>query len=190
MRRREGDRSTFAIGTNGLLPFLVFGGLLLSAWAEAHGLQLSLRVEGKSIVGRVYYDGELPAKKAMVRVETPEGERVIEFLTNDSGRFRQPMAYRADYTVIVETVDLHQAKATLKESDFPDDMPSLKVDPTYKQRVEKTIQEQFASTDDIHQIREQLDRIETAIRLRDVLGGVGIIVGVLAIVYFVKQRWK
>lgn len=188
---RTPSRRVGLANKNGPVPFFLMVTAFASCGnADAHGLYLSVRVEGTSIVGRAYYEGELPAKKAIVRVETMEGEPVVEMLTDESGRFRRPMPYRADYNVIVETADLHEARAILKESDFPEEMQSLKVDPTYKRMAEQTIQEQFASAKDIDQMREQLDRIETAIRLRDVLGGVGIIIGVLAIVYFMKQQWQ
>lgn len=158
--------------------------------AQAHSLRVFASASGETITGRVYYDGNLPAAGAKVRIQSPAGSLVGELTTSVEGRFSYTVQYRADYRIIAETADLHRAETTVRSTAFSSKLPSIEVVPHIRQIVEDATEEQLRgeTSNEFHQLKEQMDRLESTIRLRDILGGIGIILGVLAIVYFLKGR--
>ena len=178
---------------NNLLPRLV---ILLSLGAassiSAHELRLFVDVEGSEIVGRLHFEGGGPASGTVVQIINPRREIVAEVTTDAEGRFRQAMKNRADYVIRARTIDLHQAEGTIKADRFPNSLPTLADVAPVTHSSESVSDEAFhrEMRAEIRLIREQLDRVESSIGLRDIVGGIGFIVGILGLLLFLRQRAK
>lgn len=146
--------------------------------ASAHGVDLLVLPEGSQLVGHAAYEGGSPVSKAEVSVIDSEGAIVDTLLTDEEGRFSYTPDARGDYTFVVKTADGHyvETKATATmggpaESHVEGD-----------DSVRQIVQEEIAP------VRVQLDALERKYRFRDILGGIGYIVGIVGLMAWVQGR--
>ncbi|MBX9653364.1 carboxypeptidase-like regulatory domain-containing protein [bacterium] len=168
-----------------LLCVLVIGSPL-----AAHDLRLVVAVEGKEITGLLSYPGGEPAAGTVVQFIDPRYKIVAEVTADAEGRFRQPVPVRCDYLIRARTIDLHHAEVTVKEEQLPTDLPPLPDSiPDSPHQITQS-DEQFKREIqlELKLMREQIDRLESSIGLRDIVGGIGFIVGILGLLLFLRQR--
>jgi nickel transport protein len=155
---------------------------VLSMTAHAHDLHIFLASEGRTLVGRVTYAGGGPATSAQVSVESAEGEVLAEMPVDGQGAFRFEAGRPRDLVVRVRTPDLHAAVAVMRRSDWADERPSASDAPS----VERSSTAELAK--EVRLLREQVDRLENGVGIRDVVGGIGFVVGILGVLALVRQR--
>ena len=169
---------------------VTFLSLSASTSITAHELRLFVDVEGAEIVGRLHFEGGRPASGTVVQIINPRREIVAEVTTDADGRFRQAVKNRTDYVVRARTIDLHQTEGTIESDRFPEELPSLTdlppMLPTPAPTGDAAFQREMRA--EIRLMREQLDRVESSIGLRDIVGGIGFIVGILGLLLFLRQR--
>ncbi len=173
------------------LTCVLFG----AANARAHKLNVFASAEGKTIRGKAYFQGGAPARNVTVTAFGPTGEAVARTKTDDAGRFFIEADKRGDYRLLAETVDGHGGEYTLRESALPNDSPAPAgsarplpetASPTMADATPASAsgEELAALRAEVVHLEEQLLAYEDRIRLTDILGGVGYIVGITGAAYY------
>jgi nickel transport protein len=150
--------------------------------------------EGGVIEGRVYAGGAgVPG--AAVRVFDNQGVALGETVTAEDGAFMFQATAGIDHWIVVESGDGHREVVTVKAEELlaggpsslnpPDrsDETPVRISPEALQAmVEKAVARQ------VRPLREALHAYENRVRWHDVLGGVGYILGVAGIVFYLFGR--
>lgn len=177
--------------------------LLLNAKpAYAHKLKLFATAEGEIISGYAYVSGGARLRDQTVQVLSPGGDKLGKTRTNEKGEFTFTARCKCDHLLRIDAGDGHGAGFVVKAHELPDDLPVLNATVT---KITSEAPAQLVSTEtagqhelpakledviskavskQIRPLREQLDRLEEKIRLRDILGGVGYILGITGIAFY------
>lgn len=189
----------FAIFTlQSLLVLLV----LLVSPASAHKIHVFASAKGTTIEGEVYASGNQPIRNAAVTVLGPRGEKLGETTTDDDGAFRFAARQRVEHTFVVDTGDGHHMKYKLPADELPASLSaSEKAPPAALKSMGAAPPSPSASSHEnldtaalrqeleaVHaqvvQLRKQLDAYEQQVRLHDILGGVGVILGLMGASFY------
>ena len=206
-RKRSLSASGFLLAAAALL-------MLCAPPAHAHRVRLFATVEGNTINGYGYFPGGGRLKNSAIEVFGQNGEKLGELHTDQKGEFSFEARYRCDHLLIVDTGDGHRAEWTVSVDELPESLPlpggfeagpaagdaarpgplvpaaGATVAATGKKMLGETsasdMEEAVAEvvSKQIRPLREQLDQFENKIRLHDVLGGIGYIVGVSGIAFY------
>jgi len=175
----------------GALAVLTCG--LPYAPAFAHKLNILAQTDGDRITGLVYYSGGDGAAGAAVHVMGPGGEQLGQTTTDATGAFAFTPVSACDHTFVCESDDGHREEYTVPASQLParlretapaqtsagaDAPPAAGTPALVEQAVARQIQP----------LRADLARNETRARLRDIVGGIGYIFGVMGLVFYLKAR--
>lgn len=176
----------------------------MPAPADAHRLKAFATVVGASIEGKAYFVGGGPAENVAATLVDKSSKVIAETRTDTEGRFVLTAPVRADVTVVIDATDGHLARFEIAASRLPDLLPAVPeggsgvalAAATGPPSVTSPPTRSTASADQIaaavarqiEPLAEQLDSLEASIRLRDVLGGVGYIIGIFGLVAFMKVR--
>ena len=165
-------------------PFLMFFllVLLIPFSAHAHGIHVFATIEGKTITGSVYFSGGGKAKNVPVEIVGPNGKKLGRTLTNEKGEFSFNTQMKCDHRIVVQTPDGHRAECLVRAKDIGNNLSETALQDTIDRAVAKQIRP----------LREQLDRYERQVRFRDLLGGLGYILGLTGLILYFKAsvRWK
>ncbi len=187
------------------LQFAIFFLILLSpSPVLAHSMEVFATVEGKTIQGRANFHDGTPARNADVKAFDPAGEEIGRTKTDEQGKFSLEARFRCDHRLLVDTNDGHGVEYTILAKSLPADLPSRgRSDATADQvhadaGVDQEHTQESALLKDIHDdvdalqdqlhrcqysMQAQLDQYEHRIRFRDILGGIGFIVGLAGAAY-------
>jgi nickel transport protein len=145
--------------------------------AYAHGIDLFAHVVDDEIHGKVTYSDGGPVRNVAIDVSwdlmdsTHESEvKSVVVQTNDEGTFVFKPIVNAEHLLVCDTADGHRAAYSVV---FGGD---ASVD------IDASVQRQLGA------LQEQLHAYEQQTRLRDVLGGIGYILGLAGIVALIKTR--
>ena len=181
--------------------------LLLDAPAAlAHRLSVFAYTEGSTIQGSAYFAGGGAAGSAQVTVYGPDGAVLGTTTTDEAGQFAFEATLRVDHRITVETADGHAAEfvvaatdlpaslpggaepsaidvtavegTTAAEADLPGTMPAID-DAALEAMVSRAVQQQ------IRPLREDLIAYADAVRVSDIMGGIGYIVGIFGVLAYV-----
>jgi nickel transport protein len=173
---------------------------LVPAPAYAHKLNVFASVEGKTIQGKVYFSGGTPAQNVAVTAISPTGKQIGQTKTDEEGRFSIEARFRCDYRLLADTGDGHGGEYILTASVLPKDLPTLPANETREGDVKQPPVEranaeptsvQTLSADqferlhaEIVRLEQQLNAYEDRMRITDILGGIGYIVGITGAAYY------
>jgi len=160
-----------------------------SAPAYAHGLRIFAAFDGSDIAGKVTFSDEDAVANARVQAVDPDGQLLAETRTANDGSFSIPFTRLCDHTLVAETADGHRAEDVVTATELFHTESSPKSEGTPADqigRVEAIVEEAVARQ--ILPLREQLDTYENRVRFRDILGGLGYIVGAMGLVALIKAR--
>lgn len=149
--------------------------LLLAAGAAcAHGLVLTAQGEGTHVSGQVRYSDNTPAVGIFVEVRATEGDGppLAEASTDAEGRFRLPAPATRPLRVIAEGEEGHRAEVVAHAVPL----------------VVGGTADTDAAVATLRLLREDISRLESRIRLQDVIGGIGYIVGIAGIAAWLAAR--
>lgn len=180
-------------------PWLVCGLLLLGADpALAHKLKVFALVDGDHIAGSAYFVGGAKASGATITVTDAGGNALARLVPDAEGTFRYTPRDRIDHVIVADSGDGHVARWTLPADALPaglgDSRPTAATtapaatipqkpeagqphshtapaEETLAALVEQSVARQ------LRPLREQLEAHDARVRLQDVLGGIGYIVG-------------
>lgn len=199
-------------GTPRIAAFLLL--LILGTQALAHKLQVFAFAEGAQISGSAYFAGGGAASGVRIEVLGGEG-RVLAVLAPDGeGKFAYSSQAPVDHLIRAITGDGHQADwlvsaaelaagfgseaAVVQEAERPDrsDLPVIvgtdassipqtsvaTLDPAIESAIERAVVRQ------IRPLREQFVAVQDQIRLHDILGGIGYIMGLTGLALWWASR--
>lgn len=169
--------------------------------ALAHKLKVFATAEGRTIEGYVYFPGGGRGRNLQVLFLGPDGTRLGETVADTDGRFRYEAASAVDHRVVVDSGDGHRgeflvraaelggappasagsAPATTAVEDIPD-APAGAADAALEQLVDRAVARH------VRPLREQLEGYEEKVRLHDVLGGLGWILGLFGLAAWLHAR--
>ncbi len=195
----------------GILAVVACVGFLSGPAVYGHGLIVYGSARGRTIEGWAYFSGGGKAKNATVRVLGPQGERLGRVTTDEGGRFQFRAARRCDHTLVLETEGGHRAEYTVKAEELPATLPGAKQPESPEPgapEVEKPAPEPGAArrgessslrpeemrrivedvvAREVEPLRGELHRYRQSVQFRDVLGGIGYICGMMAVIVYFKR---
>lgn len=192
-----------------LTAILATVALLLAATpAEAHKLKVFATAIGPRIEGSAYFVGGGPAAGAKVTITTPDGTPIAAIATDAQGNFAIIAASRTDHVIAVDSGDGHVGRFTVLARDLPGDLPgglpqpaasgAPAMDPPANAPVagiqphltadgmRELVGEAVARQ--IVPLREQLNGYEDRVRIHDILGGLGYILGLAGLALWLRAR--
>lgn len=168
---------------------LLLAGLLVAPLAWGHGIDVFATVEGDSIHGTLRYADQTPIAGASVVAYGPDGAVIVETHSDAEGRFTLPVTQRCDYRIEGDAGAGHTGTYTVPESELSVETSSNAAAPGesasapgLEAQIERVVARQLAP------LRQQLFEHDRAIRLRDLLGGIGYVFGLAGIVVLLKHR--
>lgn len=156
--------------------------LMLMVWpAHAHRINAFADYSDGKLTVMSYFSDGTPVRNARVTVIDPKGAIVAEGFTDDDGIFSIELP-PANYKIVVNESLGHRAETEIALT------PKEKAVPAEKSSQKK----QHKGIDQLEeQILQKLDRIERAlnrIRVIEIVGGLGWIIGVFGIIALLKSR--
>ena len=177
--------------------------LVVAQASYAHSLHLFAAPEGDAVKGRVYFPSG-PAKKMTVKVFGPDDALLGETVSGEDGSFVWTPNQRCDLRFVAETVDGHRTEFIVHASELPGNLPATgpvaepapesvapPMPPAENAAPTEVSLQQLIEAEvsrEVQPMRAQLDQLEHTTRLRDVLGGIGYIVGVAGLFAWFKSR--
>ena len=153
--------------------------------AMAHSIDLFAKAVGDEIHGRVTYGDGSPVVGSTIEIswnaldtshEADEHSATVQ--TNDAGEFRFKPRANAEHLFICRTADGHRAAFSVQFGAGADEDVSNSID----EKIDESVQRYIGA------LQEQLHAYERQTRLRDVLGGIGYILGLAGVVALIKTR--
>jgi nickel transport protein len=90
--------------------FVFFASLTFSSISAAHALKVFAYFEGNIVKGSVYFVGGAPAKQALVRLESEDGQPLQQLETDEQGGFISQGVSEVSVTVVADSRDGHIGK--------------------------------------------------------------------------------
>lgn len=190
-----------------LLSILV----LMPTAAHAHKMRAFASVEGVTIRGLVFFSGSVPAQGVTVVVSAPDGRVLATTTTDPQGHFSVRARQRVDHHIVADGSDGHRAEYVVRAAELPPDLPeggepvsgssaapmmgdaSVPESPAVGGPVTEQGETVPALVDaavarQLGPLREQLAQFEEQVWLRDVLGGLGYLLGITGLALWLRDR--
>lgn len=190
--------------------------LCFATFAQAHKVNVFAALDGNMIVGKVYFSGGGLAEDVDVEVASQDGLKLATVKTSSKGEFIfVPKMKDTQYIFTVDTGDGHAARTTVAVGSVtlqagavkpprPPSLAQLKVAPgTAAQAIQQQAMAQqpiaidpeiiaeVVSVELSKQLRpltERIDRYESGVRMGNVIGGIGFILGIAGVAAFLLAR--
>ncbi|MEY6431062.1 hypothetical protein ABC977_01415 [Thioalkalicoccus limnaeus] len=179
--------------------------LVVAAPGQAHQLKVFAFVDGDRIEGRTYFVGGGAASGALIQIQDPDGRVLAETTPDQEGRFAYQVRAAIDHRIVADTGDGHRAEWTVRAMELAplagaDPAPAANQhattgatmsDPTgscHLDPEELASQIESVLTRQIHPLREQVIALEERILARDILGGLGYILGLVGLAAWWRCR--
>lgn len=163
--------------------------------ASAHRLKVFASAIGDSIEGEAYFVGSGPAAGVAVTLRDGAGNVLTSGRTGADGRFALPASGAGDIVVTVDAQDGHIARFTVAGSEptatSSSPRSSAAGPSTASQSPAATVplaDIELAVARRIAPLAAQVDALQSSLRLQDIIGGVGYIVGLFGLLAFVNSR--
>ena len=162
-----------------VVALLATGWMLPASPAFAHHLHVfaSADPDGMTIRGSVYFRSGTPARNATLIAHDPAGEEIGRTKTDQQGEFSLEAKYHCDHRLLVDAGEGHGAQFTVKAAELSAALPPRGDAPGSAGRLE-------AVHAQLVELRKQLNQYEQSLRLRDILGGIGYIVGIAGVAFY------
>jgi nickel transport protein len=186
--------------------------LLCPAPAFAHTLNVFVqRIEGAAIHGRAYFPDDVPAQNSDVIAHDASGSELCRTTTDENGNFTLTAGKRVDHYLVAETSDGHSSRpyivhATALPDSLPKDLPAggggsqvtspakgqagVPVNSGGKKNEAAAVRDQAIEQlgNQLDMLRQQVYDSEQRLRFRDILGGIGFILGLAGVAFYMKAR--
>ena len=171
-----------------LVLVVAFLSIISSSDAFAHKVKVFALIEADEIYGYVYFSGGGRAKEVLVSLQDSSGKAIKELKTNEKGEFRFSKTGMPPYRISTDIGDGHAAEYVLGETinldKNKDTFSEKQVARDLKSVIEKAVANQVTP------LRIQLEEYEEKIRIRDILGAIGYIIGLFGLLCFLKAGSK
>ncbi len=148
---------------------LIFAYSAIITTSNAHNIKIFAAKKGNDICGYIYSPGGIRIKNSALSIYK-NNEFITEIKTDDKGEFIYKNITTAIYKFTYNN-DGHLAEYTVNK-------PAIKHSHQHHQEGDNQIFE----------IKEQLNRIENQMRIRDIIGAIGYIIGIAGLISFIKKR--
>lgn len=168
-----------------------------SAAVQAHRLNVFASHDGTRIVGETYFTGGGVASHVEVRLLSRLGKEIATTTSDDGGRFAFDRIPPEELQVVVDTGDGHLARIWIGEAEITgggrtpgaDGLPASAAgtvpdDSSFE--LEKTVDRVVARR--LEPLRREIAEYEAKVRLHDVLGGLGYLVGIAGLAFWWLAR--
>lgn len=199
-----------------LLALVLLCGVCGTTPSMAHGLSVFATVQGNTVEGEVYYHDGTPTRNAAVTIFDPGGKLLGKASTDQEGKFAFEPRFRCDHKLIADAGMGHQAEYTVAADELPQDLPTRspgdsvgEANPVSPDEHEHSHQhddqhgpakaigeedlsaEMRALAQQVNALRKDLEKSKARLRLQDIVGGIGYILGIMGLVsYFLGARRK
>lgn len=156
--------------------------LLFSPPLLAHRVNIFAYQEGKEIKIESYFSDGTPARDSKIEVYTKEGEKILEGRTDEEGMFSFPLPSRENELRIVLLASMgHRAETTvsLERGNLKE-----KREEKLEEWVEKAVEK------GIRPLIKLMEEERRRVRVTEVLGGIGYILGITGIAFYLLGRKK
>ncbi len=173
----------------------------VTAESFGHNIQIFAGNEGTEISGYVYFSDGGRVRDANVKVFTNEGELILQTRTNQEGVFRFTANQGMDLTVVADTKDGHRAEWSVRANEIPESLPDPTVwkeghsDPTLANgkngnlELRRMIREELRPLEaQFTRRNEEFERFRNEIRWRDIVGGIGYLIGIAGVACCLRGR--
>lgn len=148
------------------LVAIYFLSFVITANIYAHNIKIFAAKKSDNICGYVYSPGGIRIKNCSISVYR-DSKLISKIKTDNNGAFiykaeynkKYKFAYNKDGHFVAYSVNMPAVKATKSEND-----------------------------NQIFEIKEQLDRIEKTMRIRDIIGAIGYIFGIAGLIILLKKK--
>jgi len=174
------------------MRWIVLVGVLLPAVAMAHRVVVFPYWEGEEVRVEAFFSDGTPVKGGVVRVYDPAGRLLTEGRTDAEGTFGFKPEGKGPLKVVLEASMGHKAEAVLalegpsesvsETTEGPKGTPAQVDLQALKEAVREVVAEE------VRPIIRELARREAGPSFRDVVGGIGWIVGLMGIWLYLKSR--
>jgi nickel transport protein len=180
------------------------GTLFQAAPAWAHKLFVFAAVRGKVIEGEVYYQGGDAARDIKMTVLGPDGAKLAEATTDQDGKFSYEPRFLSDHKLVADAGFGHRTETTVPAAELPQDLPlfadgdagpavpeATGSDQSHLHSLAQHVQNDDiqALAQQIRAMRQDLDKWKAQLRMQDLLGGVGYILGLMGLAsYLLRKR--
>lgn len=187
--------------TAGTILVCVFA--LAGSNAHAHRFNCFASYQGDTIRGEAYFSKGVKAHKATVKVLS-DGKEIATLKTNDKGEFSYKPNSEGNFMFVVDSGGGHIAKYEVKSvsagrtsakvkakaasnasSRIETASSRMAVDITADQ-IRRIVAEEMSAQ--LYPLKRQIDQQQNKIRFRDVIGGLGYIVGILGVMAYYMSR--
>ena len=170
-----------------IYSLIAFFGICFSVTVNAHGLKVFASMDGELADGYVMFAGGERAGGIAVELQDQQGKPLSTTHSDREGRFRFRLPGPGRFSVVADSGDGHVARYPLEletQSIGPNatngtGLSSAGIDP-------QTLERLLARY--INPLREQIAAYEAQRRWHDVLGGIGYILGLAGVAFFLLGR--
>ncbi|PWR22992.1 cobalamin biosynthesis protein CbiM [Zavarzinia aquatilis] len=161
--------------------------------AAAHRLKLFATIEGGTISGYAFFIGGGRPEGATIVIRDAAGTEVHREVTDGEGRFTWTPPAPGSFVVTVDAGDGHAADIRLGEERFgptvsapTTTMPTAQALPADTAAIEAAVDRAVARQ--IRPLLEAYDEAEGRVRFNDIVGGIGMIVGLAGAALWASSR--
>lgn len=141
--------------------------VIYSPFTKAHSLHLFAQYNDNQLSGNAYYSDNSPASGHYLAIYQAD-KLILEGITDSSGKFNYPLTLTPPITLVVEGEEGHKASTIIQQTQAVTEQTNL-----------------LLLREDIHQLTNKLF-------WRDVLGGIGYILGIFGLwaLFYAKRSIK
>lgn len=172
--------------------------LLAATPAHAHRLRIFATVEQGEITGYAYFVGGARAKGASVVFRDERDRELHRLSTDDKGAFRWKPEQPQTIRIVVDAGEGHVGRVTIEQRRFSgraaldseagDDGETDTASPLQREMIEAAVDEAVARQ--VRPLLEAFEAMEARTRFNDIMGGIGMIIGVAGAAMWALARRK
>lgn len=181
---------------------------LLPVFAHGHGIKLFATAENHRITGQAYFTGGEPVKEGEIQLRDSNDRLVQTVPVNTRGRFSCQTDHHGQLRLVLDLASGHRAETTLR---VPANSSSDKDSPNRSDKTASAAQPGGSSSaggrarvrqtkmpkavaqaveQELDTLRADLHQHRNRVKLRDVVGGIGWIMGLLGLWFFLRGKYE
>ena len=179
-------------------------GLLLAAAAPAvaHRVNIFAYAEGDSVHTESYFTDGKKSRNSTITVCDAAGDELLRGTTDDEGLFSFPVSRRQELKIVLAASMGHRAEYVLARAELPGDdtvptptpssphtpPPPEAGAPISEEMVRAVDRAVAAGMSPLAEAIHRLEKRQEQVGLRDIIGGIGYIVGLMGLIYYLRVR--
>lgn len=172
----------------------VMVGLLTAQPALAHRFKCFATAQAAAVSGYCWMSGGVRPPDVPLLIHGPDGSTVLKTTTGPDGQFTFTAARRMDHHIIAQTMG-HRAEWVVRAAELPASLPAgptaaddMAATPADQADTEAVVEAAVARQ--IAPLREELAAFQDEVRFKDVLGGLGWIVGLFGLAAWAQVKLR